>query len=116
MRDELGHERVRGLRGGDLGGVVAQDLSLRFAGLVERLLLFNTILPLLREAYEAAGIRLPAREVRMAADYFIRQATDADGLAAELDTPERRRRYVASSTARASGRRRGRSRARTSTS
>ena len=31
----------------------------------------------------------------MAADYFIRQATDADGLAAELDTPEKRRRYVA---------------------
>ena len=31
----------------------------------------------------------------MAADYFIRQAHDADGLAAELDTPEKRRRYVA---------------------
>ena len=28
---------------GDLGGVVAQDLSLRFEGLVERLVLFNTI-------------------------------------------------------------------------
>ena len=31
----------------------------------------------------------------MAADYFIRQSKDADGLAAELDTPEQRRRYVA---------------------
>ena len=31
----------------------------------------------------------------MAADYFLRHARDADGLAAELDTPERRRRYVA---------------------
>ena len=31
----------------------------------------------------------------MAADYFMRQARDADGLAAELDTPEKRRRYVA---------------------
>ena len=32
----------------------------------------------------------------MAADYFIRHRKDADGLAAELDTPEKRRRYVAS--------------------
>ena len=32
----------------------------------------------------------------MAADYFIRQSKDADGLAAELDTPEKRRRYIAS--------------------
>ena len=31
----------------------------------------------------------------MAADYFIRQGTDADGLAAELDTPAKRRRYIA---------------------
>ena len=35
------------------------------------------------------------RETRMAADYFIRQSRDADGLAAELDTPEKRRGYVA---------------------
>ena len=31
----------------------------------------------------------------MAADYFVRQARDADGLAAELDTPAKRRRYIA---------------------
>ena len=31
----------------------------------------------------------------MAADYFLRHMNDADGLAAELDTPERRRAYVA---------------------
>lgn len=31
----------------------------------------------------------------MAADYFLRQGRDADALAAELDTEERRRRYVA---------------------
>ena len=29
------------------------------------------------------------------ADYFMRQSRDADGLAAELDTPQRRRAYVA---------------------
>jgi pimeloyl-ACP methyl ester carboxylesterase len=85
----LGHEHVVACAG-DLGGVVAQDLSLRFEGLVERLVLFNTIAPLLPDAP-----RVLAPEVRMAADYFARQSRDADGLAAELDTPEKRRRYVA---------------------
>ena len=33
--------------------------------------------------------------MRMAADYFIRQGREADALAAELDTPEKRRRYIA---------------------
>jgi pimeloyl-ACP methyl ester carboxylesterase len=86
---ELGHERIVAC-GGDLGGVVAQDLSLRFEGLVERLVLFNTIAPVLPDSPR----ELP-REVRMATDYFIRQSRDADRLAAELDTPEKRRRYVA---------------------
>jgi pimeloyl-ACP methyl ester carboxylesterase len=85
----LGHERIV-VCAGDLGGVVAQDLSLRFDGLVERLCLFNTIPPLL----EGGPPPVP-RSTRMAADYFIRQSKDADGLAAELDTPDKRRRYVA---------------------
>jgi pimeloyl-ACP methyl ester carboxylesterase len=84
----LGHERLV-LCGGDLGGVIAQDLSLRFDGLVERLCLFNTIPPLLPDGPPA----IP-RSTRMAADYFIRQSKDADGLAAELDTPDKRRRYI----------------------
>jgi pimeloyl-ACP methyl ester carboxylesterase len=86
---DLGHERIV-VCGGDLGGVVAQDLSLRFEGLVDRLVLFNTIAPVLPDTPR----EIP-REVRMAADYFIRQSRDADGLAAELDSPEKRRRYVA---------------------
>ena len=86
---ELGHDCVA-VCAGDLGGVVAQDLSLRFDGLVERLCLFNTIPPLL----EGGPPPIP-RATRMAADYFIRQSKDADGLAAELDTPDKRRRYVA---------------------
>jgi pimeloyl-ACP methyl ester carboxylesterase len=86
---ELGHERIVAC-GGDLGGVVAQDLSLRFEGLVERLVLFNTIAPVLPD-----GPREMPHEVRMAADYFVRQSRDSDGLAAELDTPGKRRRYVA---------------------
>jgi pimeloyl-ACP methyl ester carboxylesterase len=89
VRETLGHGRVVACAG-DLGGVVAQDLSLRFEGLVERLVLFNTIPPLLPDSPR----EIPA-EVRMAGDYFRRQSRDADGLAAELDTPGKRRRYVA---------------------
>jgi pimeloyl-ACP methyl ester carboxylesterase len=86
---ELGHTRVV-VCAGDLGGVVAQDLSLRYEGIVARLCLFNTIPPLL-----PGGPPSIPRATRMAADYFIRQSKDADGLAAELDTPEKRRRYIA---------------------
>jgi pimeloyl-ACP methyl ester carboxylesterase len=89
VRGELGHERCV-VCAGDLGGVVAQDMSLRFEGLVDRLVLFNTIPPLLPDSPR----EIP-RETRMAADYFLRQSRDADGLAAELDTPGKRRAYVA---------------------
>jgi pimeloyl-ACP methyl ester carboxylesterase len=94
VHDHLGHERCAAA-GGDLGGVAIQDLGLRFAGFVERQCLFNTIAPVLPKEYEAAGIppEIP-RQVRQAADYFRRQAKDADGLAAELDTPQKRRRYI----------------------
>jgi pimeloyl-ACP methyl ester carboxylesterase len=90
----LGHERCAAA-GGDLGGGVIQDLGLRFAGFVERQLLFNSVLPLLPAEYRAAGlaVALP-REMRMAADYFLRQGREADALATELDSPARRRRYV----------------------
>lgn len=90
----LGHERCAAA-GGDLGGGVIQDLGLRFAGFVERQVLFNSILPLLSAEYEAAGLPVaPPHEMRMAADYFLRQGREADALAAELAAPERRRRYV----------------------
>jgi pimeloyl-ACP methyl ester carboxylesterase len=92
--DVLGHERCAAA-GGDLGGGVVQDLGLRFTGFIERQVLFNSVLPLLGKAYEDAGIAMaPSRELRMAADYFVRQGREADSLAAELDTSERRRRYV----------------------
>jgi pimeloyl-ACP methyl ester carboxylesterase len=89
VRGVLGHERVVACAG-DLGGAIVQDLSLRFEGLVDRLVLFNTIPPVLPDSPP----RIP-RATRQAADYFIRQSKDADGLAAELDTPERRLAYVA---------------------
>jgi pimeloyl-ACP methyl ester carboxylesterase len=95
VHDVLGHERCAAA-GGDLGGVAIQDLGLRFEGFVDRQCLFNTVVPLLPDDYEAAGLapRIP-RQTRMAADYFLRQGREADELAAELDTPERRRRYIA---------------------
>ena len=95
VHDHLGHERCAAA-GGDLGGGVIQDLGLRFAGFVARQCVFNCPLPIVPDAYVAAGVasKLPSR-VRMAADYFVRQGRDADALAAELDTPEKRRRYVA---------------------
>lgn len=94
VRDVLGHESCVA-SGGDLGGGVIIDLGLRFPGLVTRQVLFNCVLPLLPEAYATAGLGLkPPPEVRQAADYFARQGRDADALAAELDSAERRLRYI----------------------
>jgi 2-amino-4-hydroxy-6-hydroxymethyldihydropteridine diphosphokinase len=91
VRSHLGHRRVV-VAGGDLGGAVAQDLSMRFPGFVERLVLFNCPLPYLKGEMDGLRTRPPAE----AMDHFIRQGTDADALAAELDTEELRRSYVAS--------------------
>jgi len=95
VHDALGHERCAAVAG-DLGGGAIQDLGLRFEGFVERQCLFNTVLPLIPDQYERAGLGKPiSREVRMAGDYFLRQGRDADALSAELDSDEKRRRYVA---------------------
>ena len=87
---DLGHESIVAV-GGDLGGPVIQDLSLRYPGFVERMVLFNSPIPYVKDAM--AGMN--TRAAPEAADYFIRQGTDADGLAADLDTPDKRRRYIA---------------------
>src|SRR3954453_7434565 len=55
VHDALGHERCAA-SGGDLGGGVIQDMALRFDGFVPRQVLFNSILPILGDAYEAAGL------------------------------------------------------------
>ncbi|MGZ8751634.1 MAG: alpha/beta fold hydrolase [Acidimicrobiia bacterium] len=94
VHDVLGHETCF-VAGGDVGGPVVYDLSLRYAGFVPKLCFFNTVTPTLPAEYEAAGIPPDdPQAMRATADYFIRQATDADGLLAELDTPARRRAYV----------------------
>jgi pimeloyl-ACP methyl ester carboxylesterase len=94
VHDVLGHEHCF-VAGGDVGGPVVYDLSLRYPGFVKKLCFFNTVPPVLDAAYAAAGIPPDApSELRSTADYFLRQATDPEGLLAELDTPERRRAYV----------------------
>ena len=95
VHDVLGHDACA-TAGGDLGGVVIQDLSLRFPGFVSRQCIFNTITPELGDAYREAGIAPdPDRSMRPTADYFLRQGRDADALLTELDTPARRRAYIA---------------------
>ena len=90
VHDHLGHERVIAV-GGDLGGPVVADLALRFPSFVERLVVFNAPLPYDKDRMAGMRSRPPAE----AADYFLRQGTDADALAAELQTPEQRQRYIA---------------------
>lgn len=92
LLEHLGHERVV-LVGGDLGGPVVQDLARRVPGLTRRMVLFNCPLP--RRADRPTGPAAALGRSAAAIDYFVRQGTDADALAAELDTPARRRRYVA---------------------
>lgn len=84
---ELGLERAV-LAAGDLGGPVIQDMAVRFPGLALRMVVFNTVVfpPPVSPPIEG-----PPRE---AADYFGWQATEADALAAELASPEARRRYI----------------------
>lgn len=91
VHDELGYERVV-LMGGDLGGPVIQDMALRYPEFVDRMVLFNSPLPFDRE--RMAHI-LGTRPPQEAADYFLRQGTQADALAGELRTADERRRYIA---------------------
>ena len=89
VHDHLGHDHVV-LVGGDFGGPIVQDMALRFGDFADRMVLFNSPLPYDKE--RMAGLR--SRSLS-ATDYFIRQGADADALAAELATPEQRRRYIA---------------------
>ncbi len=96
VHDVLGHERC-GLLGGDVGGVVICDMANRFPGFVDRMILFNTIAPMLPEAadwYAERGLSMLALEHGPTGDYRIRQGRDWKELLEDLDTPARRRRYV----------------------
>ena len=90
VHDVLGHDRVV-LLGGDLGGPIIQDLALRYPEWVDRMVLFNSPLPFDKDRMAHLHQTRPARE---ASDYFVRQGSDADALAAELATPDARRWYI----------------------
>ncbi|HEU5150987.1 MAG TPA: alpha/beta hydrolase [Iamia sp.] len=114
VHDVLGHDTTT-VAGGDVGGVVLYDLGLRFPGFVTHQVVFNTVTPLLDDVYAAAGLapddlrgrraqsdytssdptHRPRGRRSATTDYFFRQATEPDALLAELDTPERRRAWVA---------------------
>ncbi len=82
--------------GGDFGGPIVQEVALRHPQAVLRMVLFNSPLPLdavSRSRWKDAGLN--TRASRDAADYFLRQGTDPDGLAADLTTDDQRARYIA---------------------
>jgi pimeloyl-ACP methyl ester carboxylesterase len=79
------------LIGGDLGGPVIQEIALRSPERIEKMVLFNSPLPMDKERMTGMRTRPPVEVM----DYFIRQGTDADALANELDTPEKRAAYIA---------------------
>lgn len=90
VTDHLGHDTCVAA-GGDFGGLVLQDLSLRHPGFVMRQTLFNTMPPFLDD-YERAGIK-PIQFTEL--EHFVRHGQHADILARELDSADRRRNYVA---------------------
>ena len=92
VHDVLGHEHV-GVIGGDVGGVVAVDMVHRFEGFVDALCFFDTVPPMVIDAYVAAGIKAIADGPT--GDYRRRQGGEPDELAAELNSPALRRAWVA---------------------
>jgi len=88
--DRLELEKVVAV-GGDLGAAVVQDLSLRFPGIVDRLVVFNGPLPSLADR----TAHLPRDERRFEDSHGFRPATEPDALLAELATPQARMEYVA---------------------
>jgi pimeloyl-ACP methyl ester carboxylesterase len=96
VHDALGHETC-GVVGGDVGGVVAVDLAHRFPGFVDKLVFFDTVPPMVVDAFVAAGIDVASLSFISdgpTGDYRYRQGATPDELAAELDTEAKRRRYI----------------------
>lgn len=96
VHDVLGHERV-GLLGGDVGGAVIVDMANRWPEFVERMVFFNTVAPFIVDQvdwYTQRGLSLNPLPHGPTGDYRIRQGRDPHILRAELDTPDRCRRYV----------------------
>jgi pimeloyl-ACP methyl ester carboxylesterase len=97
VHDVCGHDHV-GVVGGDVGGAVLVDFVHRFPDVADKLVFFNTVPPMLIDEFVAAGIDLASiRSINdgPTSDYRHRQGATPDELAAELDTPAKRRRYIA---------------------
>jgi pimeloyl-ACP methyl ester carboxylesterase len=95
--DILGHRHI-GVVGGDVGGVVAVDMVQRFEGFVDGLCFFDTVPPMVIDAYIAAGIDIGSIKAIAdgpTGDYRRRQGGEPDVLAAELSTPALRRAWIA---------------------
>lgn len=83
--------------GGDLGGAIAVDLLHRYPGFTDKLVFFDSVPPFVFDDFAAAGIDVSAIRAigdGPTADYRYLQGVTPDELAAELDTPAKRRRYV----------------------
>jgi pimeloyl-ACP methyl ester carboxylesterase len=91
VHDHLGHESVV-LLGGDLGGPIIQDLALRHPEWVDRMVLFNSPLPYLKD--HMAGIA-NTRAPRESADYFFAQGTAPERVMAGLTNADARTDYIA---------------------
>ncbi|MGH9232362.1 MAG: alpha/beta fold hydrolase [Acidimicrobiales bacterium] len=91
VADVLGHAHCVAV-GGNFGGVVVQDLTLRHPGLVERAVLFNTIPPFIFDDYERAGVEAIDFAQN---EHFTRHGQKAGELLHELHSPTLRRDYVA---------------------
>ena len=96
VHDVLGHPRC-GAIAGDVGGVVICDMANRFPDLIERMIFFNTVPPTdfaNPDWYAERGLSLMPLPDGPTGDYRIRQGRDSEALLAELDTRERRHRYL----------------------
>ncbi len=96
VQEVLGHDSC-GILAGDVGGVVACDMAVRFPGFVDRMIFFNTVAPMVAnqpEWYTERGLSMVPLEDGPTGDYRIRQGRDWKELLADLDTPARRNRYI----------------------
>jgi pimeloyl-ACP methyl ester carboxylesterase len=90
----LGHERCV-LVGGDYGEVILLDLCQRFPDFVIRQVAFNGAVPSIYDEYERAGVTgTLIDELNAVSDHMIEHGMHADDVAAQLDTPEKRRDHV----------------------
>ena len=80
-----------------MGGAVIVDMANRWPEFAERMVFFNTVAPFIVDQvdwYTERGLSLNPLPHGPTGDYRIRQGRDPDQLRAELDTPDRCRRYV----------------------